>query len=251
MSLLLAMYERILAFTRNANLSTISKGENSMSVKKTLLLSAAAAVAALGSTAVLAGGPDHMSAGRCGHYLRHGFYFGAGPSYTFGDISAINSTLAQPNQDADLAARGWGGGLYAGWDTMATDNFALGAQLFLNFYDVDTDKDGAINVKTSLNYNWGVALEPGYHPAHNVNLYGRLGLANGNIEVKNTGTGTSNTYNEFGWLVGLGSELALGHNVSARAQYTYYDYGKKTNNNTNAEVTPRFGEVMLGISYHL
>jgi opacity protein-like surface antigen len=249
MTLLLFSHERILAFTRNANLSTISKGENSMSVKKTLILSAAAALA-LGSTAVLAGGPDHMSAGRCGDTLRHGFYFGAGPSYSFGDIDTTDITTATNN--VNMAARGWGVGAYAGWDTMATENFSIGAQAFLNFYDVDVVKhNGASDIDTDLEYNYGVAIEPGYHPAHNVNLYGRLGFADGHFEVKNTTSASSSTFSEFGWLVGFGSELALGHHISARAQYTYYDYSKKTLTSADAIVRPKYGEVQLGVSYHL
>lgn len=221
-----------------------------MSVKKTLILSAAAMLA-LGSTAVLAGGPDHMSAGRCGHVLRHGFYFGGNPSYSFADVKTTQTDVAQ-----DVAARGWGLGVYAGWDTMATENFSIGAQAFLNFYDVKTSVDTDIatddlDAETKLSYNYGIAIEPGYHPAHNVNLYARLGIANGHFEVTDTDSNASNNYNKFGWLAGLGSELALGHHVSARAQYTFYDYGKHTSGNLGVDTTPRYGEVSLGISYHL
>ncbi|PHQ78521.1 MAG: hypothetical protein COB66_08725 [Coxiella sp. (in: Bacteria)] len=216
-----------------------------MSVKKILMLTAAAGFA-LASANVLAGGPDRMG-GMCdAAHVHHGFYLGGGAARLLGySNSSYNSQL---NYSAGL--NGWGGQLFAGYDAMVTPHFLLGGNAFIGFYDTHVQRHDLANTGgLKLNYMYGLSVEPGYMVASNVHLFARLGFAEGDFDINDAGN--SSNFEKFGWLIGVGSDVAITDQFSIRGMYTHYEFQKKTTTTPTSTVQPRFGEFMLGLTYHM
>ena len=214
-----------------------------MSAKRLSTISLAILLAS-GTTAALAGGPDTPA---CMPALPHGFYFGAGPNYTFGNAMTQWGNSNQVN----LGLRGWGGEVFAGYDTVFLNRFYAGANMFFSMNDVRTKGTLIANTTGSaqLDYLWGISVEPGYMPADNVHLYAKIGLADGYFEIKDA-AGNENDYSDFGWFIGAGTDVAVSQDLSIRPEYTYYVFGKKTSGNPNAAVRPRFGMFAVSLTYH-
>ena len=215
-----------------------------MSAKRLSIISTTIALA-LGSTVAFAGGPDTPS---CSPALAHGFYIGAGPNYSFG------TSLSQWNNSPTtfrLGMRGWGGQMFAGYDYMFLQRFYAGANIFFSMNDVKTKGTVTTGVtgNVNLDYVWGVSVEPGFMPADNVHLYGKLGVADGYLELKDQGT-TTNDYSSMGWFLGAGAEVAVSHDFGIRSEYKYFDFGKKSSGTPNATVRPRFGMFSVSLTYH-
>jgi opacity protein-like surface antigen len=213
-----------------------------MSAKRLSIISLAIA-AAFGSTVAIAGGPDMPS---CQPALNTGFYLGAGPNYGFGTSMSNFGTATKFRQ----GMRGWGGDLYAGWDTVLLHRFYMGLNTFIMFNDINSKGDiGNQTGHVRLDYIWGLDAEPGYVPADNVHLFARVGVANGWMEIEDS-AGTKNDFSHFGLMLGLGSEVGVGDNFGIRLTYTYYDFGKKQSGNPEAIVRPYFGISELSLNYH-
>lgn len=201
---------------------------------------------ALSSTIAFAGGPDTPS---CGPMLPHGFYLGAGPNYTFG------TSLSQWNSSPTtfrLGMRGWGGQAFVGYDHMLTQRFYAGANIFFSTNQANTKGTitPGVTGHISLDYIWGLSIEPGFMPADNVHIYAKLGPASGYLEIKDQSQ-TTNDFSQLGWFIGAGTELAVSHDFGIRSEYQYFDFGKKNSGNPNATVRPRFGMFSVSLTYHI
>lgn len=216
-----------------------------MSVKKLLILSASAGLA-LASASVLAGGPDNMGPACDAAHVNHGFFFGAGFNRTMG----ASKTTGNAGDYVTVGSKGWGGQLFAGYDVMLSHSFDLGADAFFNFYNVKTrHADLATVDKVRLNHMYGFAVDPAYMVASNVHIKLRLGGANGDIKVADNSN--SNTFNKWGWLVGLGTDVAFTNQLSLEAMFTHYSFGKKTTTTPATTTSPRFGEYAVSLVYHM
>lgn len=219
-----------------------------MSVKKILMLTAAAGVA-FGSVA-FAGGPDMQHGPMCDAVsLMNGFYVGIGPSYTFVDAKAKTDS----GDTTNVAASGFGGQVYAGYDMLTMGKMYLGLNGFFGMYGVSgTDSTNAEHVKGKLRYSFGGTLEPGYAVASNLNVFGRVGYGGLRLRYEDNNSGTINK-THGAWIVGLGSEFGVTPNFGVRTTYTYY-YGSKKKVDANLtgfdSVRPRIGEFLVGLSYH-
>ncbi len=65
--------------------------------------------------------------------------------------------------------------------------------------------------------------------------------------------GFGNSGNRYGWLIGFGSEFDLGHNWSAKSEYTYIDFGTRTALATDGTTFLRdsgaISQVKVGVNY--
>jgi opacity protein-like surface antigen len=64
--------------------------------------------------------------------------------------------------------------------------------------------------------------------------------------------GWATSSNRAGWTIGYGTEFALGGNWSAKAEYNYMDFGRKTNVATDGSLISDHltqGQVKIGLNY--
>jgi opacity protein-like surface antigen len=72
-------------------------------------------------------------------------------------------------------------------------------------------------------------------------------------QVGTVTNGFSTSGNRYGWLIGFGSEFDLGHNWSAKSEYTYIDFGSRTALATDRTTFLRdsgaISQVKVGVNY--
>jgi outer membrane immunogenic protein len=82
----------------------------------------------------------------------------------------------------------------------------------------------------------------------NVLFYGTAGLAFGELTGQTFGLTESHT--NAGWTVGLGAEVGLARNWSAKVEYLYVDLNDSNFVITGAQNGYRFGLLRAGVNYH-
>src|SRR6201997_5186108 len=82
----------------------------------------------------------------------------------------------------------------------------------------------------------------------NVLFYGTAGLAFG--ELKGQTFGLNESHTTAGWTAGLGAEVGLAPNWSAKIEYLYVDLSESQFAITGVSNGYRFGTVRAGINYH-
>lgn len=218
-----------------------------MSVKKILMLSAAASMAFAG--AAFAGGPDVQQGPMCDAVnLMNGFYAGIGPSYNFSNVRSYRTA-----SQSEFGANGFGGQVFAGYNMLTMGKMYLGLNAFFSMYSLENkDAFSSDFLKTDVRYAFGGTIEPGYSVASNLNVFAQLGYAGLNIKYKES-TGSSKTYTDGAWVFGVGSEFGVTPNIGIRTTYSYY-YGNKKSVSGQltgfTNVKPRVGEFMVGVNYH-
>jgi outer membrane immunogenic protein len=83
---------------------------------------------------------------------------------------------------------------------------------------------------------------------NNILFYGTAGLAFGELSGQTFGLTESHT--NAGWTVGLGAEVGLARNWSAKVEYLYVDLNDSNFAITGAQNGYRFGLVRAGVNYH-
>src|SRR5690606_21045863 len=104
----------------------------------------------------------------------------------------------------------------------------------LNYSGVDAERNGLKGkqgVNGSIRGRVGVDMNP-------VLVYGTAGIAGTNVEMKN-GAGKDDR-NMVGWTAGAGAEAFVTNNVTARIEYRYSDYQKKSFNLGGTKVKSGF-----------
>jgi outer membrane immunogenic protein len=135
-----------------------------------------------------------------------GPYLGVTLGYQWGSVS---SSSAHPS--------GTTGGILGGYNWQ-TGQFVYGIEGDLQLSDAN---DTFASYKFS-NPWFGTVRGRGGVAFNNILLYGTLGIAFGEGQVGQVGFGTESSAS-FGWTGGLGLEVGLTPNWSARAEYLYVD----------------------------
>ncbi|MGB3878442.1 MAG: outer membrane protein [Shinella zoogloeoides] len=120
-------------------------------------------------------------------------------------------------------AHGFGGGVYGGYN-MQSGQMVYGGEADLNYSGVNNTANGfkaKQGANGSIRGRVGVDLNP-------VLVYGTAGIAASNVKVNNGGAKDDATL--LGWTAGAGVEAFVTDNVTARVEYRYSDYGKKSFN---------------------
>jgi outer membrane immunogenic protein len=133
-----------------------------------------------------------------------GLYLGANLGYQFGSVS--NSGGVDPN--------GFMGGLQVGYNWQ-TGQFVYGIEGDIQFSAADDSAGG----RKFLNPWFGTVRGRLGYAMNNILFYGTGGLAYGQGELE-TAIGNE-SHSHFGWTVGVGAEVALARNWSARAEYLF------------------------------
>ncbi len=79
-------------------------------------------------------------------------------------------------------------------------------------------------------------------------LYGTLGLAYGDLKAEFGGLDESKTL--VGWTGGVGMEVGITPNWSAKVEYLYMDLGSRAYTLTGADNGLQANYLRLGVNYH-
>ena len=169
----------------------------------------ALAAVAIVSSASAADLVPYVQQSRPGGYSWQGAYAGANLGYQW---SGVTNSPADP--------RGVSGGVQAGYNVQF-GQFVVGGETDLQASGAD-DRFAPWKFSNpwfgTLRARAGVAMS-------NVMFYGTVGLAYGSLKLQNTLTNVSEQHTSAGWTGGLGMEVALMGNWTARAEYLYFDLG--------------------------
>jgi outer membrane immunogenic protein len=178
-----------------------------VAMPKTLFAIAFAALALSSGVADAADLVPYGNPARPGVYSWQGPYVGANLGYQFGGVS--NS----PTKPSGVM-----GGVQAGYNAQFSQ-FVFGGETDLQITDAD-DRFAPWKFSNpwfgTLRARAGVAMS-------NVMFYGTIGLAYGTLKMQSTLTNVSESHTSAGWAGGLGMEVALMGNWTARAEYLYVD----------------------------
>jgi outer membrane immunogenic protein len=202
-------------------------------------LTGAAAAMALTATAATAaevyGGPPPYGAAPAPYYTAFswmGPYVGGNLGYQWG---ALSNSGANPS--------GLSGGGEAGFNWQA-GQFVFGAETDLEFSGAS---DTFANYKFSNPWFGTVRGRAGY-ALNNILFYGTLGLAYGRGQVTLAGLTESNLHT--GLAAGVGLEVGLTQNWSAKAEYLYIDFGSETYGLIGTSNALTSSVARLGLNYH-
>jgi len=139
----------------------------------------------------------------------------------------------------DHTINGWMGGLFLGYNYQFPVNVVVGVETDINYGKISgsTNRNNWL-YSTELNWVGSTRVRAGY-AVWRLLPYVGLGVAYGRANIYTThmpdGTdyGETNTY--IGWTPSVGLEFAITKNLMARAEYAYYDLGKKQSLVDNAQ----------------
>jgi outer membrane immunogenic protein len=167
-------------------------------------------------------------------YSWAGPYLGATLGYEWGSVS--NST-AKPS--------GIAGGVTGGYNWQS-GNIVFGLEGDLQGTGA-SDNDRFATYKFS-NPWFGTARGRIGYAFNNVLLYGTAGLSFGSLEAERSGL--QQTQTSVGWTAGVGAEVGIYQNWTAKIEYLYVDLSKNTYTLTGTDSGLSFGTVRVGVNYH-
>jgi outer membrane immunogenic protein len=205
---------------------------------KRLVLGAAALVAAGWSTSARAA---DLSYGAHGPYTVNqplNIYSWAGP-YLGGNLGyewgSVDNNPTKPS--------GFAGGVQAGY------NWQTGPWVF--GVEGDIEVTGAEDTFAPWKFSnpwFGTLRGRAGYALNNILFYGTGGLAFG--ELRGETFGLSESHTTAGWTAGVGAEVGLAPNWSARIEYLYVDLSSTQFTITGLSNGYRFGLVRAGVNYH-
>ena len=174
-------------------------------------------------------------------------------------------TVNQPLNMYSWAGPYIGGNI--GWNWGSVDNnptrpsgFVGGAQAGYNWQngpwvfgiEGDIQGNGASDTFAPWKFSnpwFGTVRGRAGYAINNVLLYGTGGLAFGGLTGQTFG-GLSESHTNAGWTLGLGAEVGLARNWSAKVEYLYVDLNDSNFVITGAPNGYHFGLLRAGVNYH-
>jgi outer membrane immunogenic protein len=174
-------------------------------------------------------------------------------------------TVNQPLNMYSWAGPYIGGNI--GWDWGSVDNnptkpsgFVGGVQAGYNWLngpwvfgiEGDFQGNGASDTFAPWKFSnpwFGTVRGRAGYAINNVLLYGTAGLAFGELTGQTFGS-LSESHTNAGWTVGLGAEVGLAQNWSAKVEYLYVDLNDSNFTITGAQNGYHFGLLRAGVNYH-
>lgn len=165
-------------------------------------------------------------------YSWAGPYLGGTLGYEWGNVS---NSPAKPS--------GIAGGVTGGYNWQS-GNIVFGLEADLQGTAAD---DRFASYKFS-NPWFGTARGRIGYAFNNVLIYGTAGLAYGSLQVEQLGLQQSQT--SVGWTAGVGAEVGIYQNWTAKIEYLYVDLASNNYTLTGATNGLDFGTVRIGVNYH-
>jgi len=161
-----------------------------------------------------------------------GFYAGANLGYEWGKATNTNT-----NPD------GVAGGGQIGY------NWQSGAFVFGGETDIQASAADDTFAPYKFSNPWfGTLRGRAGFALNNILVYGTLGLAYGDLKGERGGIDESKT--ELGWTGGLGMEVGLTPNWSAKVEYLYVDLGDRSFSITGQDNGLQASVFRFGVNYH-
>ena len=197
-----------------------------------LAMTVAAATTAAGAAvaADLPRGPYYPPA--MSVYNWSGFYAGLNLGYEWGRVTNINIDPA-----------GFAGGGQLGYNWQA-GQFVFGAETDIQFSGAD---DTFAPYKFSNPWFGTLRGRAGY-AFNNMLLFGTFGVAYGGLEGQFAGLSETKTL--FGWAGGVGMEVGVTPNWSAKLEYLYMDLGSRAFTITGVNNGLQSSYLRFGVNYH-
>jgi outer membrane immunogenic protein len=201
-------------------------------MKKLLLALTVAGVAAAAGTATAAdlGPSPYYSPTRV--YNWGGFYAGVNLGYEWGKITSSN-----------LEPSGIAGGAQFGYNWQS-GQFVFGGETDIQASGAD---DTFAPYKFSNPWFGTLRARAGY-AVNNILVYGTAGLAYGGVKGEFFGLDEEKTL--VGWTAGVGMEVGLAPNWSAKVEYLYMDLGSRSYSITGADNGLQSSLLRFGVNYH-
>jgi outer membrane immunogenic protein len=161
-----------------------------------------------------------------------GPYLGGNLGYEWGTVS---NNVTKPS--------GFAGGIEGGY------NFQSGPWVF--GIEGDLELTGANDTFAPWKFSnpwFGTVRGRAGYALNNVLFYGTAGLAFGELSGQTFGLSESHT--NAGWTVGLGAEMGLARNWSAKVEYLYVDLNDSNFLITGTQNGYHFGLLRAGVNYH-
>jgi outer membrane immunogenic protein len=201
---------------------------------RNVLAAASAALALVSSAgAAVAQTSAHPSVTRTGAYYWQGPYVGANLAYQWG---SVRNNPTNPS--------GAAGGVQAGYN-MQLGQFVFGAETDLQFSGADD-----VFAPWKFSNPWfGTLRGRAGFAMNNVLMYGTVGLAYGTLKAQSTLTGVTESKTSLGWAAGVGLEVGLTANWTARAEYLYVDLSDRAYGLTGTSNGLETSVLRLGVYY--
>ena len=167
-------------------------------------------------------------------YSWAGPYLGGTLGYEWGNVS---NSGAKPS--------GFVGGVTAGYNWQ-NGNIVFGIEGDMQGSTAD---DRFANYKFSNPWFGTVRGRVGY-AMNNVLVYATGGLAFGSLETESTISGLQQSKTSAGYTVGVGAEVGIYQNWTAKIEYLYVDLSRNDYALTGTSNGLDFGTVRLGVNYH-
>jgi outer membrane immunogenic protein len=165
-------------------------------------------------------------------YSWAGPYLGVNLGYSWG---SVDNNPTKPS--------GFEGGIQAGY------NWQTGPWVF--GVEGDLQANGAADTFAPWQFSnpwFGTARGRVGYAVNNILFYGTGGLAFG--ELRGETFGLSESHTTAGWTAGLGAEVGLAPNWSAKIEYLYVDLADAHFSITGVSNGYQFGMVRAGLNYH-
>jgi high affinity Mn2+ porin len=197
---------------------------------------------------------------RAAIYNWTGFYVGGHVGYGQGSLGPGTNPIPEQAVFFPHSLTGMIAGFQAGYNLQLPNRVVLGVEADASFTSpVDRPKLGPAPFNTTLEYAATARGRIGY-AFGTILPYVTGGLAWGQTRVNiNAGDGSllsSQLLPHVGWTAGLGMEMAVGGNWTARIEYDYIDLARRTYGLGDAmlpdiNVDPRIHAIKVGLNYQL
>jgi high affinity Mn2+ porin len=197
---------------------------------------------------------------RAAIYNWTGFYVGGHVGYGQGSLGPGTNPIPEQAVFFPHSLTGMIAGFQAGYNLQLPNRVVLGVEADASFTSpVDRPKLGPAPFNTTLEYAATARGRIGY-AFGTILPYVTGGLAWGQTRVNiNAGDGSllsSQLLPHVGWTAGLGMEMAVGGNWTARIEYDYIDLARRTYGLADAmlpdiNVDPRIHAIKVGLNYQL
>jgi outer membrane immunogenic protein len=166
------------------------------------------------------------------------------------DVGVTSTTFPAPGGGTlENGMSGFAGGVFGGYG-FDFDQFNVAAEAFANYSgsDGNTTAGGAGNVKTAIQYNYGLAVLPGFKFTDETAMYGRLGFTRGAFRASGTLLPASVNADLNGLQLGIGIETTLSDTLTARGEYVYNKYQSTTVG--GVQYSPETNQFNVGVAWH-
>lgn len=185
-----------------------------------------------------------------------GVYVGAQAGYAWGDsrLEFPGGNFSEPDPD------GFIGGIYGGYNYQFSNNFVLGAEVDVNYSDVNGDDIGRIadgspfggvTVSGDLKWSGAARLRAGYAIDRFLPyVAGGVAFGSYDVTIDDNGDVSSDRQTMTGWTLGAGVDYAFTDNIIGRFEYRYTDFGNDDFfSSSSGDVDLKTSDLRIGIAY--